>query len=154
MTVAGIDVERLVPHREAMLWLARVVHVDEDGVEADAIVDDDHVLADPESDGLPGWVGLEYRAQTIAAWAGARALARGEPARPGFLLGTRRYECRRPVLAWGTRLRIEARRELMGDNGLGLFACRLLDGDDVIATANVSVFEPPDPHAFMEQVPT
>lgn len=150
MTAGDVDVERLVPHRGAMLWLSRVVHVDDDGADADAIVDEDHPLADPDTDGLPGWAGLEYMAQTIAAWAGARALARGEPARPGFLLGTRRYDCRRPVLAWGLRLRIEARRELMGDNGLGLFACRVLDGDDVIATANVSVFEPPDPDTFLE----
>ena len=150
MNPATAEVERLVPHREAMLWLSRVVRVDDDGVDAEARVTDDHVLADPDADGLPGWVGLEYMAQTISAWAGARALARGEPARPGFLLGTRRYECRRPVLAWGTRLRIEARRELMGDNGLGMFACRLFDGDDEIASANVSVFEPPDSRTFLE----
>ena len=55
----------------------------------------------------------------------------------------------RPWLAYGTRLRIECQRELMGDNGLGMFACRLLEGDAVIATANVSVFEPPDPTAYL-----
>ena len=146
----AVDVERLVPHRDAMLWIARVLHVDDDGVVAEATVDDDHVLADPDGDGLPGWMGIEFMAQAIAAWAGARALARGEPARPGFLLGTRRYACRRPRLAWGLHLRIEARREMMGDNGLGMFACRLLAGDEEIATANVSVFEPPDPAAFLE----
>ena len=45
----------------------------------------------------------------------------------------------------GLRLRIECHRELMGDNGLGMFACRLLDGERELASANVSVFEPPDP---------
>ena len=69
--------------------------------------------------------------------------------RPGFLLGTRRYEALRPMLAFGLRLRIEARCELFGDNGLGLFACRILDGDTEIAAANVSVFEPPDPDAYL-----
>ena len=148
--VHDLAVERLVPHRGGMLWLARVVRVDADGVDAEAIVREDHLLADPEADGLPGWVGIEYMAQAIAAWAGGRALARGEAAKPGFLLGTRRYDCRRPVLAWGLHLRIEVRRELFGDNGLGMFSCRLLDGDDEIAVANVSVFEPPDPTAFLE----
>ena len=85
----------------------------------------------------------------IAAWAGGRALARGEEVKPGFLLGTRRYECHRPWLAFGLRLRIECRCELMGDNGLGLFACRLLDGEEELAVANVSVFEPPDPDAYL-----
>jgi predicted hotdog family 3-hydroxylacyl-ACP dehydratase len=150
MNARDIPVERLVPHRGGMLWLERVLEVDDDHVVAEAVVDAGHLLADGGDDGLPGWIGIEYMAQTIAAWAGARALARGEPARPGFLLGSRRYECRRPRLAFGLRLRIEARRELFGDNGLGLFACRLLDGDEEIAAANVSVFEPPDPDAYLE----
>ena len=37
----------------------------------------------------------------------------------------------------------------MDRSDLGLFACRLLDGDEEIATANVSVFEPPDPDAYL-----
>ena len=55
-----------------------------------------------------------------------------------------------PVFASGSLLRVEARRELLGENGLGVFACRILAGDEEIATANVSVFEPPDALAYME----
>ncbi len=140
-------VERLVPHRGGMLWLERIVACDDEGAVAEAVVRDDHPFLD--GGGVPAWVGIEYMAQCIAAWAGGRALARGKPVSPGFLLGTRRYDCQRPMLAIGTRLRVEARRELMGDNGLGLFACRILDGDEQIAVANVSVFEPPDPDAYL-----
>ena len=50
----------------------------------------------------------------------------------------------------GTVLRVEAIRELLGDNGLGMFACRILAGGDEIASANVSVFEPPDAMAYLE----
>ena len=142
-------VERLVPHRGAMSWLDRVIHCDAEGVIAEATIRADHLLADDDAPGLPAWVGVEYMAQGIAAWAGGRALARGEGIKPGFLLGTRRYECRRPWLAFGLRLRIECRRELMGDNGLGMFACRLLDGADEVASANVSVFEPPNPDLYL-----
>lgn len=142
-----VAIERLVPHRGGMLWLDRVLAVDAQRVLAEATVREDHPLL--EDDAVPAFAGLEYMAQAIAAWAGARALARGEPARPGFLLGSRRYQCARPALALGLRLRIEADCELFGDNGLGLFACRLLDGDEAIATANVSVFEPPDPDAYL-----
>ncbi|GGA74741.1 thioester dehydrase [Arenimonas soli] len=140
-------VERLVPHRGGMLWLERIVACDGESAVAEAVVRDDHPFLDGA--GVPAWVGIEYMAQCIAAWAGGQALAKGRPVSPGFLLGTRRYESRRPELAVGTRLRIEARRELMGDNGLGMFACRILDGDDEIAVANVSVFEPPDPDAYL-----
>lgn len=140
-------VERLVPHRGGMLWLERIIACDDDGAVAEAVVRDDHPLFD--GDGVPAWAGIEYMAQCIAAWAGGQALAQGRAVGPGFLLGTRRYDSQRPVLAVGTRLRIEARRELMGENGLGMFACRILDGDTEIAAANVSVFEPPDPDAYL-----
>ena len=143
-------VERLVPHRGAMSWLDRVIHCDAEGVIAEATIRADHLLADDDAPGLPAWVGIEYMAQGIAAWAGGRALARGDTVKPGFLLGTRRYRCHRPWLAFGLRLRIECRRELMGDNGLGMFACRLLDGEREIASANVSVFEPPNPDLYLD----
>ena len=143
-------VERLVPHRGGMLWIDRVLHCDADGVVAEATVHAHHLLADEHDPGLPAWLGIEYMAQGIAAWAGGRALARGDAVKPGFLLGTRRYQCHRPWLAYGLRLRIECRCELMGDNGLGLFACRLLDGEEELAVANVSVFEPPDPDAYLD----
>ena len=142
-----VAIERLVPHRGAMAWLDRVLACDEDGVLAEARVRDDHpLLAD---DAVPALAGLEYMAQAIAAWAGARALARDEPARPGFLLGTRRYQARQDGFPLGSLLRIEARRELFGDNGLGLFACRLFCDGEECASANVSVFEPPDAQAFL-----
>ncbi len=150
MDARDATAERLVPHRGGMLWIDRVLHCDEHGVLAEATVHPHHLLADEADAGLPAWLGIEYMAQGIAAWAGGRALARGEAVKPGFLLGSRRYEAHRPWLAFGLRLRIDCRCELMGDIGLGLFACRLLDGDDVVASATVSVFEPPDPDAYLD----
>lgn len=148
MDPRSLPIERLIPHRGQMCWLQRLLDADEISASVEAQIDDEHPLADVE--GVPAWAGIEYMAQAIAAWAGTRALARGEAARPGFLLGTRHYECSIAHFARGAVLRIEARCELFGDNGLGLFACRILIGDETVAHANVSVFEPPDPAAFLE----
>ncbi|MGY2437081.1 ApeP family dehydratase, partial [Escherichia coli] len=68
----------------------------------------------------------------------------------GFLLGSRRYSSARSSFPSGSRLRVQARCELLGDNGLGMFACRILAGEDEWATANVSVFEPADAMAYLE----
>ena len=152
MDARDAAVERLVPHRGAMSWLDRVIHCDADGVIAEATIRADHLLADDDAPGLPAWVGIEYMAQGIAAWAGGRALSRGEPVKPGFLLGTRRYQARLDGFPLGSLLRIEARRELFGDNGLGLFACRLFCDGEECASANVSVFEPPDAQAFLGEL--
>ncbi|GAB2502226.1 ApeP family dehydratase [Arenimonas alkanexedens] len=153
MDVRDEAIERLLPHRGGMLWIDRVLQVDAENVVAEATVRDDHLLLGDSGDAVPAWVGIEYMAQAIAAWAGARALARDEAVKPGFLLGSRRYEAHWHQLPVGSLLRIEAHCELMGENGLGLFACRLLVGEAIVATASVSVFEPPDPDAYLGTTP-
>lgn len=142
-------IEPLVPHRGSMLWLTRVIASDENSVIAEGVVQRDHVFAQEQH--VPAWTGIEYMAQAVAAWAGLRAEARGVPVKPGFLLGTRRYECHRARFAFGLLLRVEARCEMFGDNGMGVFACRLFDGDEVIAEANLSVFEPPESTDYLQE---
>mgnify|MGYP001549788890 FL=1 len=144
----GIAIETVVPHRGRMLLLDRLLASDADAVVVAAVVAADNPFADDQ--GVPAWIGIEYMAQAIAAWAGCRALERDEPIRIGFLLGTRRYHCDPRHFAIGARLRIEARRELFGENGMGMFSCRILEGEAELAHAQVAVFEPPDPTAFLE----
>lgn len=141
------DIESVVPHRGTLLLVDRVLDWDEESIRTELRVRHDDPFGTDE--GIPAWVGLEYMAQTIAAWAGCRARAAGRAPRIGFLLGTRRYECAVAHFAAGSTLQVEARCEMLGDNGLGMFACRLLDGDQEIAVANVSVFEPPDPDTYL-----
>ena len=148
MGLVAVDIEAIVPHRGRMLLVDRLLDSEPDSVAVLATIRLDNLFADAH--GVPAWVGIEYMAQAIAAWAGCRALARNESAKIGFLLGTRRYQCSCQHFAFGAQLRIEATRELFGENGLGMFACRILEGDSELARANVSVFEPPDPAAFLE----
>ena len=146
-TAPEIDVKELVPHRGDMSWLDAVLKADEDTLVASARIRPDSYFV---RDGvLPVWVSVEYMAQAVAAWAGHRARAKGMPVRIGFLLGTRRLDVHRQCFHVGDGLRIEVHRELMGENGLGMFACRILVDDEVAATANLSVFEPPDEAAFV-----
>ena len=142
--------ERLVPHRGGMLWIDRVIHCDAEGVVAEATIRAEHLMAEDAAPGLPAWFGIEYMAQTIAAWAGARDWRAGREPGIGFLLGSRRYECDVPAFPVGSVLTVQVSAELIGDNGLGMFACRILQQDRVLATANVSVFEPPDAAAYLE----
>ena len=139
-----LPIEHFVPHRGTMSLLSRLVAVDAE--QALAEVDITHGSQFAQDQGVPAWVGIEYMAQTIAAWSGARARsAGGEPA-IGFLLGSRRYQAEVPVFAVGQTLRIHTRCELIGESGLGQFACRIEDVmGALLAEAMVSVFEPPTP---------
>jgi predicted hotdog family 3-hydroxylacyl-ACP dehydratase len=148
MNFAGIDIEAVVPHRGRMRMVDQLLANDPDSVVVSAEIRSNNLFADAH--GVPVWVGIEYMAQAIAAWAGCRALDRQEAVRIGFLLGTRRYDSYCQHFAFGAQLRIEATRELFGDNGLGMFSCRILEGEAELARAHVSVFEPPDPEAFLE----
>ncbi len=142
------DIERVIPHRGTLRLIDRLLAWDSESVAVEVRVPADGPFND--EDGVPAWVGIEYMAQAIAAWAGCRARARGGEPNIGFLLGTRRYEARLPHFPSGTVLRVEAVCELLGDNGLGMFACRILADGQEIASANVSVFEPPDAMAYLE----
>ncbi len=139
--IEGQALEAYLPHRGAMRLIDRLLAADEEQAVAEVDVPADGLFV---SDGQVGaWVGIEYMAQTIAAWSGARARRRGAAPKAGFLLGSRRYQSHRAAFHVGCTLRIEVRCELIGANGLGQFDCRIktVQGETV-ATAMVSVFEP------------
>jgi predicted hotdog family 3-hydroxylacyl-ACP dehydratase len=130
-----------VPHRGAMSLLSSVERCDDLSVVAHVRVPAQGVFATPE--GVPAWVGIEYMAQAVAAWSGARNHSGGGSPRIGYLLGSRRYEANVPVFPVGAELRVFGQCELMGDNGLGMFDCRIEQDGRVLASGRLSVFEPP-----------
>jgi predicted hotdog family 3-hydroxylacyl-ACP dehydratase len=130
-----------VPHRGAMSLLETVEHCDEQGIVARVRVPVDGLFAD--ADGVPSWVGIEYMAQAVAAWSGARARGGGESPRIGYLLGSRRYEATVAAFEAGAELQVFAQCELTSDNGLGMFECRITQDGRVLASGRLSVFEPP-----------
>lgn len=148
MNALQYDIAAVVPHAAPMRLIDRVLAWDEESVAVEVVVPGTGLFASAE--GVPAWVGVEYMAQAIAAWAGCRARQAGRSPSIGFLLGTRRYAAEHSVFPAGARLRVEARCELVGENGLGMFACRIMQGEDVVAVANVSVFEPTDALAYLE----
>lgn len=149
-----LPIENYVPHRGAMLLLDRLLAADEDGAVAEVTVQRDGLFL--HDAGMPSWVGMEYMAQTVAAWAGWRAQKKGQAVKIGFLLGSRKYEAAQPFFAPGARLVVSVRCELMGDSGLGMFDCRIQPAGEemLLATARISVFEPEDESPYISLSPT
>ena len=69
------DIERVVPHRGTMRLVDRLVAWDEDTVTVELRVPEEGPFS--HDDGVPAWVGVEYMAQAIAAWAGCHARRTG-----------------------------------------------------------------------------
>lgn len=142
------DIRSLVPHTGPMLLLDHIDAVGADGLTATVTIRSDSEFLDGESVGA--WIGIEYMAQAIAAFAGYESIDTGGSVKPGFLLGTRRYSCSVPSFPVGCTLRVTVRRELQGDNGLASFTCEIA-GDGIMAEATVSVFQPDNVDDFLER---
>ncbi|WP_233582457.1 hotdog family protein [Corallococcus sp. CA053C] len=140
-TPIDLPIADLVPHGGRMRLLDRALEGDAETLLAEVTVREDSLFFVDGAVG--GWVGIEYMAQAVAAWAGWHARLRGETPKVGFLLGTRRYECSRPAFQPGECLRIEVHRQFFADNGLGQFDCTITIGTETVATAALTVFEPP-----------
>lgn len=141
-------IAELVPHAGAMLLLDELLAADAEHAVARTTVRATQLFTDAA--GMPAWAGIEYMAQTIAAWSGMQRRREGSAPAVGFLLGTRRYECDVPAFPVGQVLTIAARAELIGDNGLGMFACTVAMSGREVARANISVFQPADAQAFLQ----
>ena len=131
-----------------MSLLTRIIDYGEDWLSAEIDIVPESVFADDE--GVPAWVGLEYMAQAIAAYGGRKERETGGVPKIGFLLGSRKYECDAEVFAPGQKLEVRVQVEMISENGLNVFNCRL-QGQGVSATAVVNVFQPDDAEKFLEQ---
>lgn len=146
---AAWRVDQLVPHSGKMSLLSSIVDYGDDWLRAEVEITPDSMFADAR--GVPAWIGLEYMAQTIAAYSGLLERRHGGEPKVGFLLGSRKYACNVEHFEFGQKLRTRVSPEVMGANGLNVFNCRL-EGDEVRASALVNVFQPGDVDAFLREV--
>lgn len=137
----------LVPHGGRMRLLDAAIEGDDESLLARVEIRADSLFFDGA--GVGGWVGIEYMAQAVAAWAGWRARLAGAAPKVGFLLGSRRYTSERASFVLGECLLVEARRQFQADNGLGYFDCLITIDGAVVATAALTVFEPDDALQFL-----
>lgn len=143
-----VPITELVPQTGAMCLLDRVVSADADSLRAEVTIRANGLFS---YDGVVGaWVGMEYMAQAIAAWAGWQSRLREASPQIGFLLGCRRYVSDRNAFVSGETLHIHVARQFQADNGLGQFDCRIEIENSIVATAALTVFEPPDSSSFLE----
>ena len=140
----------LIPHRAPMVLLDEMIEHGPEHLSARMTVNRDKPFVD-DSGAFPAWAGIELMAQAIAAFGGLATLSRGEPAKIGFLLGSRRYDSECESFPDGTVLTVLVRRLILNEQGLGVFECRI-DSAVGAVTANVSVFQPDDPERFVREV--
>ena len=140
MDIANIPVRELLPHEPPMVLLDRALAYTDSSLTAEVDIRPDSVFCD--ADGVPGWVGIEYMAQAVAAHAGFKARLAGEMPAVGYLLGTRSYKCSVNCFPIGATLSVQI-ESLFAEMGLGAFSCQI-DMSGEVATATINVYQPPD----------
>ncbi|MDK2124913.1 hotdog family protein [Parachitinimonas caeni] len=138
----------IVPHAGKMSLLDRALEGDDASLLAEVTIRPDSLFFDGA--GVGAWVGIEYMAQAIAAWAGWQSRQQGEAPKVGFLLGTRRYECNRAHFLLGETLQIEVHRQFQADNGLSQFECAICIQGEPVANAALTAFRPDNVEQFLQ----
>lgn len=146
----ALGVEALIPHRHPMVLLDRACGMQDGCFVAEVDIRPASPLG--AADGVPAYVGIEYMAQAVAAYAGAEGLEAGGQVQVGMLLGTRDYACTVPVFGLGRRLRVLVRKVLHQPGGISALDCRILDASDgaELARAQLTVVQVDDLERLQE----
>ena len=131
----------LVPHAAPMLLLERLCAATASTARCEVRVGETLALFLRDDGALPGWVGIELMAQTVAAWSGYQGHQRQEEPQIGLLLGARKYQCHLARLPAGSLLTIDC-EQLLQDGALASFQCYLRCEGELVAEARLSTIQP------------
>ncbi len=137
----SIPINELIPHSPPMVLIENILDFTQTSLVAEITIVENCMFYDMKNCGVPTWVGIEYMAQSIAAFAGIQAKMISEPIKLGFLLGTRRYTILYPFFLVGNNYKIHVNKLYMDDSGLASFDCYILNNQEKIVEARLNVFE-------------
>lgn len=137
-------IEELLPHSPPMVLIDEIVDYSTDHLVAKINCNKQSRFFDNTINGVPGWVGLEYMAQSIAAYAGVQAKIKHQPIKLGFLLGARKYEMLQSTFLCGFSYNVSVTQLYMDESGLGKFDCMISHQQSCFAKAKLNVYETDD----------
>lgn len=132
-------VEQLLPHARPMILIDRAIDIGATWLVAEVDISEQTLFAEAGR-GVPTWVGIEYLAQSIAAWAGYGSRSKGGLPQFGFLLGTRKYHAAVPYFEFGSTLTVRVELQFQ-DQGLGVFNGSIATAQTLVE-ASVNVYQP------------
>lgn len=143
----------LLPHRPPMVLLNDFMHADAENVSCRVDIGTNSPFFDATLQGVPAYVGIEYMAQTIAAYSGAQSQRLGQQPKVGFLLGTRKYHAQVGYFKLDQQLEVQATKVIEDSSGLSVFNCEIIDTESsqIIVRAKLNVFQPDDVTNWLQE---
>ncbi|MCM8527805.1 MAG: hypothetical protein NE327_14890 [Lentisphaeraceae bacterium] len=150
MNTPAID---YIPHDGSMALIDTITEVSEGYIECSVKTSGSHSFRD-DNDRIPSWIGIEYMAQSIAAYAGWVDRENGKGVSVGFLLGSRNLVLHTDFFSDET-IYIQASLVFRNEE-LGSFKCVILsqNKETVLAEAVVNVFQPQNIDQFIKEMNT
>ena len=152
MTVEAYPaLEHLLPHRAPMILIDRLLEASEQGATCEVTITARSLFL--EAAGVPAFVGIEYMAQSIAAYGGYHSYQAGEPIGVGLLLGTRHLTSSCPFFALDQRLHIQV-THVWGKHELLRFQSTITCASTgtLLQQAELNVFKPQTVSSYLEEV--
>ncbi len=149
--MAKFSIEAVLPHEHPMILLDELVEFGAETAICRHVITEKSVFFDRVLNGVPSYAGIEYMAQSIAAYANANELLNNRPVEIGFLVSSRKYKCSYSVFTEGMILDITVAKLYKDESGLSAFDCAILCNSEEIATARINVFQPENPAKFLEE---
>lgn len=145
-------IEQLLPHRPPMILIDRLVEATEQEGTCEVTITPQSMFL--EASGVPAFVGLEYMAQSVAAFGGYHSYLVNAPITVGLLMGTRRWETSCEFFELGQTLRIHV-SHIWGKHELMRFHCTITSeaaSEPLLQQADLSVFKPRALQAYLEEI--
>jgi predicted hotdog family 3-hydroxylacyl-ACP dehydratase len=137
------DIDRLLPHEAPMILIDRLIECDDEHAVGEVELREDSLFV---YDGkVRASVGIEYMAQTVAAYAGMSAILSGNPISIGYLIAVRQMEISLDHFCVGDLLRIEA-NHVWGDLKMGSFRVSIKEGLRICLSGTITVYGGKLPH--------
>ncbi|WP_024611389.1 MULTISPECIES: hotdog family protein [unclassified Pseudoalteromonas] len=144
-------IESVLPHTAPMILIDSLESYDEISGRCLVTITAQSNFYDPELKRVPSHVGIEYMAQTIAAYANANQVDSGAKVEVGFLVSSRKYKMHCTGFSLNSTLTIEVEKLYSEESGLSAFECKIKEGDALLVDAKINVFQPENPSQFLAE---
>ncbi|BED91172.1 MULTISPECIES: hotdog family protein [unclassified Pseudoalteromonas] len=145
------SIEQVVPHDSPMILIDQLVDYSDENATCSVTITPQSPFYSEQIEGVPSYIGVEYMAQSIAAYAGALAKDINEAVKIGFLIGTRKYKTHQATFYKSSTLTIFVQKLYQEESGLSVFECQITENKKILCDAKINVFQPENPLKFIRE---
>lgn len=142
------DLETILPHSNPMILIDGIeeVNLSDEYILTSVTIREDNIFFEKELNGVSYLLGIEFMAQSIAAYTHFRN--KNVTPEIGFLLGTRSYKCSLEKFENGHKYLIKA-KEIFCDDELVSFECLIYNDGAECAKATINAYQPQNATAYL-----